>query len=121
MFLHCHSCHVAIAPSAKRWKQDTLQHTVQVIGVTDVNGILLCGIAASGTNHATNATFYGHTSIGTTVNITASFPAFSSYGSVTMDATWQPLQSITIVTTGKSQPENPINPFGLGVAANRDA
>lgn len=97
-----------------------MQHTIQVIGVTDINGILLCGIAASGANDATATTFYGHTSIGTTVNTTASFPAFTRYGNVTMDATWQPLQFITIVTTGKSQVKVPFYAFRLGVAANQD-
>ena len=96
-----------------------MQLTTQVIGVSDVNGVLLCGIAASGVNHATNATFYGHTSIGTTVNLTATFPAFSSYGSVTMDVTWQPLQSITIVTTGKSQPEVFFYAFKLRAAEHK--
>lgn len=71
--------------------------------MTDIDGILLCGIAASGTNAPTNATFHGFTTFGTNVSTAASLPKYDSYANVTMDATWQPLRSISIVTTGKLQ------------------
>ncbi|CAL5228499.1 g11647 [Coccomyxa viridis] len=39
--------------------------STQVIGVTASDGVLICHIAASGTNAVTNATFYGHTMVDT--------------------------------------------------------
>ena len=74
---------------------------IQVIEVTNVDGILLCGIAASGTNSPTTATFYGITKSGTNISTTAGLPVYTSYANVTMGNAWQPLQSISIVTTGK--------------------
>ena len=74
---------------------------IQVIGVTAADGVLICGMAASGTNNPTSAAFYGYTMVDTVVNKNASLPAYNAYANVTFDTTWQPLQSISIVTTGK--------------------
>ena len=75
--------------------------STQLIGVTAPAGILLCGIAASGTNAATTATIQGTTLSATTVSKSGvAFPAWTVYANATFDATWQPLQSISIITTG---------------------
>ena len=75
--------------------------STQSIAVTDPAGILLCGIAASGTNAATIATIQGMTLSSTTVSKSGvAFPAFTAYANTTFDATWQPLRSISIITTG---------------------
>ena len=75
--------------------------STQVIGVTAPAGILLCGIAASGTNSATTVTIQGTTLSATTVsNVGVAFPAWTAYANATFDATWQPLQSISIISTG---------------------
>ncbi len=72
--------------------------------MTAANGVLICGIAASGTNAATNATFYGYTMVETTVSKSALLPSYNAFSNVTFDTTWQPLSSISIVTTGKHCP-----------------
>ena len=73
---------------------------IQVIGVTAPERILLCAIAASGTGSTTTATFNGCTSTGTNVSTNATLPPWQTYTNVTLDTTWQPLTSISIVTRG---------------------
>ena len=73
----------------------------QVITVTAPAGILLCGIAGSGYAQATTATIQGTTLSATTVlKSGVAFPAWTAYANATFDATWQPLQSISINTIG---------------------
>ena len=75
--------------------------STQVINITAPAGILLCGIAASGTNAATIATIQGTTLSPTTVSKSGvALPAYTAYANATFDATWQPLQSISIITNG---------------------
>ncbi len=69
--------------------------------MVSTDGVILCGVAASGIGAATNATFNGITFANTTISKTASLPVWPTYANVTMDTSWQPLQTITIVTTGK--------------------
>ena len=64
-------------------------------------GILLCGIAASGKGAFTPATFNGYTMVNTIVTTNATLDAYTDFADVAMDTTWQPLQSISIVTIGK--------------------
>ena len=52
--------------------------STQVINVTDPSGILLCQIAASGTNAATTATFYGITLGGSTLSTVNALPEYTS-------------------------------------------
>ena len=73
----------------------------QVITVTAPAGILLCGIAGSGYAQATTATIQGTTFSATPVTtVEVAFPAWTAYANATFDATWQPLQSISIITNG---------------------
>ncbi len=74
--------------------------STQVINVTIAEGILLCNIAASGTNAGTTATFQGITLGGQAVTKTQALPAWPSYANATFDSTWQPLSAIEIVTSG---------------------
>ncbi|BDA51213.1 hypothetical protein COCOBI_18-0900 [Coccomyxa sp. Obi] len=74
--------------------------STQVINVTDANGILLCNIAASGTNAPSSATFQGITLEGQTVTLSQGLPRYNVYANVTFDSTWQPLSAIEIITTG---------------------
>ncbi|CAL8466412.1 g5948 [Coccomyxa elongata] len=74
--------------------------STQVINVTNADGILLCNIAASGTNTATTATFQGITLGGQAVTKTQALPAWTSYANVTFNSTWQPLSAIEIITSG---------------------
>jgi hypothetical protein len=73
----------------------------QVITVTAPAGILLCGIAGSGYAQATTTTIQGTTLSATPVTpVEVAFPAWTAYANATFDATWQPLQSISIITNG---------------------
>ena len=51
--------------------------STQVVNVTDPSGIVLCQIAASGTNAATTATFNGITLGGSTLTLDNALPGYS--------------------------------------------
>lgn len=75
--------------------------STQVINITAPASILLCGIAASGTNAATIATIQGTTLSATTVSKSGvALPAYTANANATFDAMWQPLRSISIIATG---------------------
>ena len=65
-----------------------------------VAGVLLCNIAASGTNAATTAIFTGYTLSDQPITTSGSFPSWTSYANITFSAAWQPLKNISIVTSG---------------------
>ena len=96
--LHCIHPELAQQMFGRTENQDWCH--IQVIGVTAPEGILLCAIAASGILTYTPATFNGYTSTGTNVSTNATLPPWQTYTNVTLDTTWQPLTSISIVTRG---------------------